>query len=83
MTEYTLFGRCRDLCAAERRHYLLREPAQLFQHDAALGHDAPGMLRIGKAGEPLGPEILDLEQGADLPPRRIGYDEAVRLRHRL
>ena len=31
MTEYTLFGRCRDLCAAERRHYLLREPVQLFQ----------------------------------------------------
>ena len=27
----TLFGRCRDLYAAERRHYLLREPVQLFQ----------------------------------------------------
>jgi hypothetical protein len=31
MTVYTLFGRCRDLCAAERRHYLRREPVQLFQ----------------------------------------------------
>src|SRR6266404_3110037 len=30
-TSGPLFGRCRDLCAAERRHYLLREPVQLFQ----------------------------------------------------
>src|SRR3984893_8353979 len=33
----TLFGRCRDLYAAERRHYLLREPVQLFQRLAEPG----------------------------------------------
>ena len=41
------------------------------------------MLRIGKAGEPLASEILDREQGANLPACRIGDDEAVRLRQRL
>ena len=40
-------------------------------------------LRIGEAGEPLGPEIFDLEQGANLLACRIGDDEAVQLCQRL
>src|SRR6516225_8565777 len=40
----------------------------------ALADHTPGTLRLGKAGERLEPEILDLEQGADLSPGAVGND---------
>jgi hypothetical protein len=56
----------------ERR---LSRPQRLeaAQHPA-LANDPPGRLRFGKTGERLRPEILELEQGADLPPRALGND---------
>ena len=41
------------------------------------------MLRLGKAGERLRPEIGELEQPADLPARALGDDERVRRGQRL
>jgi hypothetical protein len=51
----------------ERRRFL----AQRLEtaHDTAVANNAPGMLRLGKTGERLRPEILDLEQTADLAAR--------------
>ena len=51
--------------------------------NAALADDAPGALRLGKAGEGLRPEILDLEQRADLPPGAIGDEQCAGERERL
>ena len=48
-------------------------------HDAAFADHAPGALRLGKAGERLRPEILELEQRADLPSRALGDHERARL----
>src|ERR1700745_2242229 len=36
-----------------------------------------------KTGERLGPEILDLEQGADLTPGAVGHDQGARPGQRL
>src|SRR6516225_5652726 len=51
--------------------------------DPALADHAPGRLWLGKTGERLGPEILDLEQGADLSPGALGNDQGVRPGQRL
>ena len=40
-------------------------------------------LRLGKTGERLGPEILDLEQRADLSPGAVGNDQGARPGQRL
>ena len=50
---------------------------------AALANDPPGRLRLGKAGERLRPEIVEIEQPADLPARRFGNDQRVRRGQRL
>ena len=52
------------------------------QHPA-LANDPPGRLRLGKAGERLRPEIVEIEQPADLPARRFGDDQRVRRGQRL
>jgi len=41
------------------------------------------VLRLGKTGERLGPEILDLEQRADLSPGTLGNDQRARPSQRL
>ena len=50
---------------------------------SALAGHAPGRLWLGKTGERLGPEILDLEQGADLSPGAVGNDQGARPCQRL
>jgi hypothetical protein len=49
------------------------EPAD----DLALAEHTPGVLRLGKTGERLGPQILDLEQRADLSPGAVGNDQGA------
>src|SRR5215472_6657446 len=49
------------------------EPAD----EAALANNAPAVLRLGETGKLPSTEILKLEQGAELPPCRIGDDKAV------
>src|SRR6516165_6048482 len=51
--------------------------------DPALAGHIPGTLWLGKTGERLEPEILDLEQRADLSPGVLGYDQGARSGQRL
>jgi hypothetical protein len=51
--------------------------------DPALADHTPGTLWLGKTSKRLGPEILDLEQGADLSPGAVGYDQGARSGQRL
>src|SRR6516164_585207 len=51
--------------------------------DPALADHVPGALWFGKTGERLGPEILDLEQRANLSPRAVGNDQGARPGQRL
>src|SRR5262249_30936235 len=44
----------------------------------ALADHTPGTLRLGKTGERLGTEILDLEQRAYLPAGAVGNDQGAR-----
>src|SRR5438270_9942439 len=44
----------------------------------ALADHTPGALWLGETGERLGPEILDLEQRADLSPGAVGNDQGAR-----
>ena len=46
---------------------------------AAFAEHPPGVLRLGEAGERLRPEIVEVEQPADLPAGAVGDDERVRL----
>src|SRR5215831_12693505 len=61
----------------ERRH--LRAQCLEAAQDAAFADDPPHALPFCKPGEWLRPEILDLEQSADLPTRAFGNDERTRL----
>src|SRR5215472_11169889 len=45
--------------------------------DPALADHTPGTLWLGKTGERLGPEILDLEQRADLAQGAVGNDQCA------
>src|SRR6516162_5256237 len=51
--------------------------------DPALADHTPGTLWLGKARERLGPEILDIEQRAELSPGAVGNDQGARPRQRL
>src|SRR5215472_2313897 len=51
--------------------------------DPALADLTPSPLWLGKTGERLGTEILDLEQGADLSPGTVGDDQSARPGQRL
>src|SRR5215472_12190790 len=51
--------------------------------DSALADHTPGRLGLGKTGERLGPEILDLEQRADLSAGAVGNDQGARAGQRL
>ena len=51
--------------------------------DPALADHTPGTLWLGKTGERLGAEILDLEQRADLSPGAVGNDQGARPGQRL
>jgi hypothetical protein len=44
-----------------------------------LADHPPGALRFGKTRQRLRPEIIKLEQGADLPPGALGNDDCARL----
>src|SRR5687767_14128301 len=68
--------------AAEERRRLRPQSLEAAQHPTFADH-APGALRCGEAGERPRPEILDLEQGADLPSRALGNDERARWGQRL
>jgi hypothetical protein len=63
--------------APDERGSLGAKRLETTQH-AALTDDTPSALRFGKPGERLLAEIVDLEQGADLPPRAVGDDQRVR-----
>ncbi len=65
------------LVAADQRR---RARAQRLKaaRDTALADDAPHPLPGGKPLQRLRTEIADLEQGAELAPRRIGDDDLVR-----
>jgi hypothetical protein len=71
------------LLAADERGQ--RGPAQRLEpaQNAAFADHAPGALRFDEAGELPRPEILDLEERADLPPRALGHDERIRCSERL
>src|SRR6516165_8772314 len=43
--------------------------------DPALTDHTPGTLWLAKTGKRLGPQILDLEQGADLSSGAVGNDQ--------
>ena len=67
-----LFGRCRDLFAAERRHYRFREPVQVFQRHGergAEGHAAHHAIDAGIA-------LLHRLQPLDDVIRRAGQEAA-------
>jgi hypothetical protein len=49
------------------------EPAQ----NGAFANYAPSALRLGKAGKRLRPEILELEEVADLPTSALGNEEGI------
>ena len=66
------------LVAPDERRRLRAQRLEAAQ-DAAFADHAPGALRLGKTGERLRPEILDLEERADLPSRALGDDERARL----
>src|SRR5271169_2961611 len=51
--------------------------------DRALADHTPGTLWLGETGERLGPEILDLEQRADLSPGAVGNNQGARPGQRL
>ena len=51
--------------------------------DPALADHAPGRLWLGETSERLGPEILDLEQRADLSPGAVGNDQGAWSSQRL
>src|SRR6516165_12308839 len=51
--------------------------------DPALADHTPGGLWLGKTGERLGTEILDLEQRAELSPGAVGNNECARSGQRL
>src|SRR5215470_2265367 len=59
------------LVAADERSRLGAQCLEAAQ-DAAFAEHMPSALRLGKTGERLRPEILELEQGPDLPPRAVG-----------
>src|SRR5215472_2847318 len=46
-------------------------------NDPALADHTPGRLRLAKTGERLEPEILDLEQCAELSPGAVGNNEGA------
>src|SRR6516165_2635719 len=46
--------------------------------DPALADHTPGTLWLAKTGERLRPEILQLEQHADLSPGAVGNDQGAR-----
>src|SRR6516225_1119873 len=60
--------------AADER-CLLRAQCLETAQDAACTDHAPGALGLGKTGERLRPEILDLEQPTNLPSGAGGNDE--------
>src|ERR1700756_507531 len=51
--------------------------------DRALANHTPGTLWLAKTGERLRPEILDLEQRAELSPGAVGKDQGARLGQHL
>src|SRR5262245_55099993 len=61
------------------KRYGVRSQCLETAQDTALAEHAPGVLRFGKPGETLRPQIFDLEQSADLPARALGNDERVGL----
>src|SRR5262252_11214761 len=70
------------LVAADQRCGLRTQRLEAAD-DPALADHTPGTLRLGKTGERLGAEILDLEQGADLSPGAVGNDQCARPGQRL
>src|SRR5215470_2164590 len=89
---YSAFARVRLLPAAQQQVELFVAPDQgcglgaqglKATEDLAFAEDAPGALRLSKAGERLRPEILDREQRADLPPGAVGDDQRAGGRQRL
>jgi CHASE2 domain-containing sensor protein len=53
------------------------------QREIRNADDTPGALWLGKTGERLGAEILDLEQRPDLSPGAVGNDQGARPGQRL
>jgi hypothetical protein len=70
------------LVAPDERARLRAQRLEAAQHAAFTDH-LPGALRLGEAGERLRPEIRDLKQCADLPPRALGNDHRARCGQRL
>jgi hypothetical protein len=67
-----------ELLVAADQRCGLRTQCLEAADDPALADHPPCGLWLGETGERLGTEILDLEQGADLSPGALGYDQGAR-----
>jgi len=71
-------GKRLDLLLAPDKRRLSRAQCLEAADLAAFAQDPPGALGFAKAGELLRPQILQVEQPADLPARCFANDQRVR-----
>ena len=71
------------LVTADQRRQARRLPRLEAPFGPTLARDPPGGQRLGEALEALRPEVVELEQAAEQPPRRLADDHAAGRRERL